>query len=168
VARPTWRIHPKGARDAHDTVVLLAEVAREGRWIATVWPFDLTARAEAMRTELLGRRIVGWCAVDGRTMVGDLTVYGVAYDEPEFGMIVAASHRQRGIGRALIENAAAWARANGKAALRLRVFPDNAPALALYRSVGFVEVEVKPGAIPRTDGAPLDVILMRLPTEPTR
>ncbi|MDB5093810.1 MAG: GCN5-related N-acetyltransferase [Candidatus Eremiobacteraeota bacterium] len=168
MARPTWRIHPKGARDAHDAVVLLAEVAREGRWIATVWPFDLTARAEAMRTELLGRRVVGWCAVDGRTMVGDLTVYGVAYDEPEFGMIVAASHRQRGIGRALIENAAAWARANGKAALRLRVFPDNAPALALYRSVGFVEVQVQPGAIPRTDGAPLDVILMRLPTGSAR
>jgi ribosomal protein S18 acetylase RimI-like enzyme len=168
VAKPTWRIHPKGARDAHDTVVLLAEVAREGRWIATEWPFDLTARAEALRTELLGRRVVGWCAVDGRTMVGDLTVYGVAYDEPEFGMIVAASHRQRGIGRALIENAAAWARANGKAALRLRVFPDNAPAIALYRSVGFVEVQVQRGAIPRTDGAPLDVILMRLPIEPAR
>jgi GNAT superfamily N-acetyltransferase len=168
VAKPTWRICPKGARDAHDTVVLLAEVAREGRWIATVWPFDITARAEALRTELLGRRVVGWCAVDGRTMVGDLTVYGVAYDEPEFGMIVAASHRQRGIGRALIENAAAWARGNGKAALRLRVFPDNAPALALYRSVGFVEVQVQRGAIPRPDGAPLDVILMRLPIEPAR
>jgi ribosomal protein S18 acetylase RimI-like enzyme len=168
VAKPTWRIRPKGARDAHDTVVLLAEVAREGRWIATVWPFDITARAEAMRTELLGRRIVGWCAVDGRSMVGDLTVYGVAYDEPEFGMIVAASHRQRGIGRALIENAAAWARGNGKAALRLRVFPDNVPALALYRSVGFVEVKVQHGAIPRPDGAPLDVILMRLPIEPAR
>ena len=166
MAKTTWRIHPKGARDAHDTVVLLAEVAREGRWIATEWPFDLTARAEAMRTELLGRRIVGWCAVDGRAMVGDLTVYGVAYDEPEFGMIVAASHRKQGIGRALIENAAAWARANGKAALRLRVFPDNAPALALYRSVGFVEVQIQRAAIPRGDGAPLDVIVMRLPIEP--
>jgi putative acetyltransferase len=168
VPKTTWRIYPKGARDAHDTVVLLAEVAREGRWIATEWPFDLTARAEAMRTALLGRRIVGWCAVDGRTMVGDLTIYGVASDEPEFGMIVAASHRKRGIGRALIESAAAWAQANGKGALRLRVFPDNAPALALYRSTGFVEVQLQRAAIPRTDGAPLDVLLMRLPIEPER
>lgn len=160
-ARATWSVRPKAARDAGAAVALLADVAREGRWIATEWPFDLTARSEAMRTAILDRRIVGWCAVDGPAIVGDLSVHGIEHPEPEIGMIVAATHRGRGIGRALIETAVGWAAANGRAALRLRVFPDNAAALALYRAAGFVEIERQPAAASRNDGAPLDVLVMR-------
>jgi RimJ/RimL family protein N-acetyltransferase len=168
VTKPTWQVHPKGARDADGVVALLAEVAQEGRWIATQWPFDVAARTEAMRKELVARRIVGWCARDGRATVGDLTIYGIDHDEPEFGMIVAVTHRARGIGRALIDSAIAWAQTNDKRGLRLRVFPDNVPALALYRSAGFVEVTVQRGAIARADGPAFDVIVMRRATETAR
>lgn len=159
--RRAWSVRPKSARDAAAAVALLADVAREGEWVATEWPFDVAERAEAMRTAILGMRVIGWCAVDGPEVVGDLTVFGVGGDEPEIGMVVAATHRRRGIGRALIASAVAWAGPAGKSALRLRVFPDNAPALALYRATGFVEQARQQAAIARTDGPPRDVIVMR-------
>jgi len=160
-AKATWSVRPKAARDAGAIVLLLAEVAREGRWIATEWPFDVAARSEAMRTAILDRRIVGWCAVEGPALVGDLTVYGIEGPEPEIGMIVAATHRGRGIGRALIESALAWAAASGREALRLRVFPDNAPAIGLYRATGFVALDGATATIPRTGGAAREVLTMR-------
>ncbi|HTW84255.1 MAG TPA: GNAT family N-acetyltransferase [Candidatus Sulfotelmatobacter sp.] len=155
------QIRPKGERDVDAVVALQGEVAREGRWIATEWPFDVAARVRAQRDALLTRRSVGWIAEDTGTCVGDLTVFGVDADEPELGMVVAASHRGQGIGRALLEAALAWARANGKTALRLAVFPDNDVARALYRIAGFTEIGVKAAAIPRNDGSKRDVVLMR-------
>jgi RimJ/RimL family protein N-acetyltransferase len=162
VTRPSWAIRPKGERDADGVAALLAEIAREGRYIATEWPFDVAERALQMREALLKRWCVGWVAVDGRELVGDLTIFDVERDDPEVGMIVAASHRRRGIGRALLACAVDWAHANGKPDLRLRVFPDNAPARALYRASGFVDTELQHGAIPRRDGTSLDAQVMQL------
>jgi RimJ/RimL family protein N-acetyltransferase len=164
VTRAAWAIRPKGERDAHAVAALLAEIAREGTWIATEWPFDVAERAREMRDALLRRWCVGWVATDGRDLVGDLTVFDVERDDPELGMIVAATHRRRGIGRALLACAIDWAHANGKSALRLRVFPDNEPARALYRASGFVDAELQRGAIPRRKGSARDAIVMRRPT----
>jgi RimJ/RimL family protein N-acetyltransferase len=150
-----------GERDAAAVVELLAQIAREGSYIATEWPFDQAARTRAIRDALLLRRSVGWIAVEGRELVGELTVIDVTQAEPELGMLVGAQHRGRGIGRALLANAIAWARTNGKPALTLRVFPDNERARALYQSSGFIDVTVQTGAIVRRDGTPRDAILMR-------
>ena len=163
MTRPAWTVRPKGERDAEAVVALLAEVAREGGWIATEWPFDVAARAREQRDALLARRCIGWVALDGRELVGDLTVHDLAQDEPELGMIVAASHRGRGIGRALLDSAAGWARVNGKTALRLRVFPDNERARRLYLAAGFVDVLVESQTVPRRDGTARDAIVMRRP-----
>jgi RimJ/RimL family protein N-acetyltransferase len=57
----------------------------------------------------------------------------------ELGLMVAAGARRRGIGTALMEEAAKWARAAGIAKLELTVFPHNAPAITLYRKLGFRE-----------------------------
>lgn len=161
MSRPRWHVRPKGERDVAAAVALVAEVAQEGRWIATEWPFDLDARTRATRDALLMRRIVGWVADEDGVCIGELTVFAIEAAEPELGMVVAAAHRGRGIGRALLASALGWARANGKAALVLRVFPDNAAALALYRSAGFSDVALQPGAIARRDGTARDVLLMR-------
>jgi putative acetyltransferase len=56
----------------------------------------------------------------------------------DLGLMVAASSRRRGIGWALLEQAAAWARASDVRKLELHVFPHNEPAIRLYERFGFV------------------------------
>ena len=55
----------------------------------------------------------------------------------DLGLMVAASHRRQGIGRALLEQAVDWARSAAIRKLELHVFPWNEPAIALYESFGF-------------------------------
>ena len=51
--------------------------------------------------------------------------------------MVAAAHRRRGIGRALLSQAVIWARGAGVRKLELHVFPHNEAAIALYEAFGF-------------------------------
>ncbi|HXF68184.1 MAG TPA: GNAT family N-acetyltransferase [Thermoflexus sp.] len=53
---------------------------------------------------------------------------------------VAEGFRGRGIGRALVSACLEYARAHGGRWAALQVRADNAPALRLYRSLGFVEI----------------------------
>jgi RimJ/RimL family protein N-acetyltransferase len=57
----------------------------------------------------------------------------------DLGLMVDATHRRRGIGRALLDSAVGWAQAAGVRKLELHVFPHNAPAIALYEQFGFVK-----------------------------
>jgi RimJ/RimL family protein N-acetyltransferase len=61
-----------------------------------------------------------------------------SYHVADLGLMVAASHRRLGIGRALLERTVEWARENGVTKLELHVFPYNEPAIALYEDFGFV------------------------------
>jgi RimJ/RimL family protein N-acetyltransferase len=74
-------------------------------------------------------------------IVGRLSVardpHPASYHVADLGLMVAAGHRRRGVGRALLERAAVWARESRIRKLELHVFPHNAPALALYESFGF-------------------------------
>jgi ribosomal protein S18 acetylase RimI-like enzyme len=56
-----------------------------------------------------------------------------------YSMAVAPEHQGQGLGRALLVRAEALALDGGAAVMRLEVNPDNAPAVALYRSVGYVD-----------------------------
>jgi GNAT superfamily N-acetyltransferase len=53
------------------------------------------------------------------------------------GMFVAPASRQRGVGAALVEAVAAWARARRAVSLSLWVTATNSPAIALYEKCGF-------------------------------
>ncbi len=55
-----------------------------------------------------------------------------------FAMWVAPEARGHGIGGGLVDAVAAWARDGGYARVALDVADDNEPAVALYRSKGFV------------------------------
>jgi RimJ/RimL family protein N-acetyltransferase len=55
----------------------------------------------------------------------------------DLGLMVAAGHRRRGIGRLLLAQAVEWAREAGVEKLELHVFPHNEPAIKLYQRFGF-------------------------------
>lgn len=85
----------------------------------------------------------GLLAVGGQPL--GLVLCRVAADEAEVLTLgVAPTVRQAGVGRALVEAAAARARALGAARLFLEVAADNAAGLCLYRGCGFVTVGRRP------------------------
>ncbi len=79
----------------------------------------------------------------------------------DLGLMVAASHRRRGIGNALLEAAVDWARATAVRKLELHVFPHNEAAIALYERFGFRREGYRRGHY-RRGPEYLDAILMAL------
>ena len=79
----------------------------------------------------------------------------------DLGLMVAASHRRRGIGDALLQQAVAWAREAGIRKLELHVFPHNEGAIALYERFGFRREGYRTGHYRRGPDY-LDAILMAL------
>lgn len=79
------------------------------------------------------------------------------------GMMVAESHRGRGIGRALLGAAIGQLQAtSGLAQVTLSVTAGNRAAIGLYQSLGFERYGRLPDAIRLPDGRRLDKDLMRL------
>jgi len=79
-----------------------------------------------------GGSIVAYCSLTGSALPAELHRACVALGvEPDF--------RRRGFGEALLRAAIAFAQEAGLAWIDLRVLAHNAPALALYRKLGFVE-----------------------------
>ena len=80
-------------------------------------------------------------AEDDGTVVGRLSVardpHRSSHHVADLGLMVAAGHRRRGIGRALLEQAVVWARDVGVRKLELHVFPWNEPAIRLYEQFGY-------------------------------
>lgn len=107
-------------------------------------------------------------ALDEARLVGALTCeresrLKVQHIAHLVGMMVATTHRGRGIGRALLGAALDRLKATpGVAQVTLSVTAGNRAAIGLYESQGFVRYGSLPDAIRLTDGLSLDKDLMRL------
>jgi GNAT superfamily N-acetyltransferase len=86
--------------------------------------YDVVAVRETGNHE---SEIVGWCYVDGLTK-----------DRPELGLGVADAWHGHGLGGALIDTVLGYTRAAGHPAIYLIAVKDNAVAIHLYESRGFV------------------------------
>ena len=81
------------------------------------------------------------------------------------GLAVDEAYRGRGVGRALVEAVIARAAAAGAHTVDLKVLGGNLSALALYRSLGFVETARVPGRFD-LGGVLVDDVTMALGISP--
>lgn len=104
-------------------------------------------------------------AVDaGGVLVGQALLFGVDHlsRSAELGLWLLEEHRGRGLGRDALRVLAAYAfRSRNLRRLSLRTLASNAPALAVYRALGFVE-EGRQREAAWVEGAYDDLVLMSL------
>ncbi len=74
---------------------------------------------------------------------------------------VSASCHRQGLGRWILGQVRALCQAQGLAAVWLEVRPSNAPAQALYRSMGYEPISVRKHYYPAVDGRE-DALVMKL------
>jgi RimJ/RimL family protein N-acetyltransferase len=129
--------------DANALVELAESVGREeGRWILGTGPWRSVAdERRYLRTIQRYPDAAVLVAEDGLQIVGRLSLsrdpHPASRHVADLGLMVAESHRRQGVGRALLDEAVAWARSAGVRKLELHVFPWNEPALGLYETFGF-------------------------------
>jgi len=166
-------IRPAEPSDAVELVALAAAIGREpGNWLLTTETWrpvaDERRYLKAVRRHADAAVLV---AVDEGQIVGRLSLardpHPASAHVADLGMMVAASHRRRGIGRMLLDAAVAWARRSGVSKLELHVFPWNEPAIRLYERFGFEREGLRRGHYLR-DGVVVDALLMayHLPPAP--
>ena len=164
--RDGYLIRPADPGDATALVDLGRSVGREsGRWLITTddWrsPADERRYLKALRRYEHAAVFVAETA-DGR-IVGRLSLardqHPASAHVADLGLMVAASHRRRGIGRALLDEAVLWGRERGISKLELHVFPHNEAAIRLYEQFGFEREGYRRRHYRRSDGF-VDAILM--------
>jgi putative acetyltransferase len=158
-------IRPAEPSDAPELVSLAASVGQEvGNGTATTETWrpvgDERRYLKAVRRHADAAVYV---AVDGGRIVGRLSLardpHPASTHVADLGLMVAESHRRRGIGTALLEAAVAWAKGSGVSKLELHVFPWNEPAIQLYERFGFEREGLRRGHYLR-NGDAVDALLM--------
>ncbi|KPQ07760.1 MAG: ribosomal-protein-alanine N-acetyltransferase [Rhodobacteraceae bacterium HLUCCA12] len=84
---------------------------------------------------------------------------------PEVELLTLATDpqvRRRGLARALMDRFAAEARERRAETVFLEVAEDNAAAIALYRSLGFVQTGQRPGYYRSTGRPPVSALLFSM------
>ena len=94
----------------------------------------------SVRSELTNPLALWLVALDGEEVVGYVGSQTVLQEADMMNVAVADSHRRRGIARALVEK---LIRQLDAYQLTLEVRQSNAPAIALYESMGFTQVGLR-------------------------
>jgi RimJ/RimL family protein N-acetyltransferase len=165
VSGKRYLVRPSQSEDARALAELRDLVAAEGDFIAAVPGEHSSLEEELAMTALVSEGgLTLTLEVDG-AITGHLMVRrrrGPRYSHGgEIAIIVHNAQRGFGFGRMMMEMAIDWAGAVGINKLSLAVFPDNARAIGLYRSLGFVEEGVARAEVRMPDGQ-RDLLLMAL------
>ena len=153
---PIERRHIAGFREVLDGV------ARERRWLAFLEAPPLT-RVRSFVLNGLRNGMTQFVAVDDGRVVGWCDVNPKAHETLRhsgvLGMGLAASHRGRGLGSALLRATIDAASASGIRRVELIVRADNIGAIRLYERHGF-ELEGRLGDYMIVDGVAHDALAM--------
>ena len=151
--------------DAQALVRLAEEVGgEEGRWILSSegWR-SIGDERRFLKTVLRHPDAAVFVAEEDGAVVGRLSLsrdpHPASRHVADLGLMVAASHRGKGIGRMLLEQAVEWSRLSEIQKLELHVFPWNEPALRLYEAFGFEREGYRKSHYARDDEL-VDAILM--------
>jgi diaminopimelate decarboxylase len=136
-------IRPASPRDARGFVGFWTAIVAEGRYVRSESVRHPARVYRARFRHPWTDREAQVLAVDGDRVVGHLYVqreeHPVTRHVATLGIAVAATHRGRGIGSALMAEALRWAHSVGVEKVLLSVYPHNTAAIALYRKFGFVD-----------------------------
>jgi RimJ/RimL family protein N-acetyltransferase len=161
----TIQIRPARPEDATELVELGVAIGSEpGGWLLNTdgWR-TVSDERRYLRALRKHPDAAVFVADDEGAVVARLSIardpHGASRHVADLGLMVAASHRRLGIGRALLEQAVAWAEASGVLKLELHVFPWNEPAIRLYEVFGFEREGLRKGHY-RRGGELVDAILM--------
>ena len=155
-------VRPAIEADLDAAVDLYADVAAEGRWIGAEAPVDTAERRARFHSSITRDDAQFFVADDGERIIGELGIEVAPYGVADFGMMVAADARGRGVGSALLSAAIEWARSAGAHKVALQVWPDNQGAIALYRKFGFAQEGHLRRHYRRRNGDLWDAIIMGL------
>ena len=150
VAKP-HELHPLRPDDHDDLFAAYAEIVAAGDG----FPHDSSMSRAEFDDYWIAHSSAVWIArVDGE-------LAGAYYVKPNFvgraghisnaGYFVLASHRGRGLGRALVEHSLLEARRMGFDAMQFNLVFASNPARQLYRDLGFHEIGRIPSAVDGED-----------------
>lgn len=129
-------------------------------------PFDTEAERKFLADREIEDREVYLCAVVDGHIVGTASVGckggNKVKHRAEFGIAVDKAFWGIGIGRALTESCIECAKDAGYSQLELEVVSDNGSAVALYKSMGFVEFGRNPRGFSSSTQGLQELVLMRL------
>lgn len=161
------RIRRAEANDAQGLVRLANEIgSEESGWLLTTDGWRSVAdERRYLRAVRRHPDAAVFVVEDGGVLVGRLSLardtHPASRHVADLGLMIASSHRRRGLGRALLEQSVDWSHGAGVTKLELHVFPWNTPAIALYESFGFEREGLRKGHYLRS-GEPVDAVLMAL------
>jgi RimJ/RimL family protein N-acetyltransferase len=159
-------IHPPAEAELAGLVALVNALAAEAAGLF-IMPIDGSDGVAAVRLHLAsvahsGNEAIFVASCDGE-IAGLLTaargIHPAKRGVAEIGIGVAAAHRRRGVGQALMTRAERWALDAGIHRLELSVVTDNHPAIALYRRAGY-EIEGVRRASAKVAGRAVDQLMM--------
>jgi [ribosomal protein S18]-alanine N-acetyltransferase len=103
------------------------------------------------------------CKLEAEGEMAAFAITQIVLDEATlFNIAVDPDYQRRGFGRALLEYLIDELEKRGVVTLWLEVRASNAPAIALYESLGFNEATIRKNYYPSAEGRE-DAIIMALP-----
>jgi RimJ/RimL family protein N-acetyltransferase len=164
----SFSVRPADPSDAEQLAKLADAVSSEPEgWLISIageWRSSADERRYLKALRRYAHAAVYVAERDDGEIVGRLSVgrdqHPASSHVADVGLMVAMSARRQGVGRALLDAAAGWARAAGVRKLELHVFPWNDAAIALYEACGYEREGYRRQHYRRGDGEYVDAILM--------
>lgn len=164
-----FTLAPAVSSDAAGLVALRASVVAEGEFlVAEAGEFPLSIEAVIVRVRAgdagPGSSRCLFVARARHQVIGVVEIQPGAFRRNRhvghLEVIVREDWRGKGVGRALMTRVLDWAQTSALSKIALAVYAHNLPAIALYRSLGFVEEGRRVDEYAFPDGTLRDDLLM--------